>query len=86
MNVSDWALVVFTILAQMSVGSFWVLGFVHFFSVRKAGQEEADRLSDRALLVVGPLLVLALVASLLHLGDPLNAFRAVSNVGSSWLS
>jgi anaerobic dimethyl sulfoxide reductase subunit C (anchor subunit) len=86
MNVSEWALIAFTILAQMSVGSFWVLGFVHLYAVRKAGEEEADQLSDRALLVVGALLVLGLLASLLHLGDPLNSFRAVSNVGSSWLS
>jgi anaerobic dimethyl sulfoxide reductase subunit C (anchor subunit) len=86
MNVSEWALVAFTILAQMSVGSFWVLGFVHVYAQRQAGEEEADRLSDRALLVIGVLLLLGLLASLLHLGDPLNSFRAVSNLGSSWLS
>jgi anaerobic dimethyl sulfoxide reductase subunit C (anchor subunit) len=86
MNVSDWALVAFTILAQMSVGSFWVLGFVHLYAARKTNEQEADRLSDRALLVIGVLLILGLLASLLHLGDPLNAFRAVANLGSSWLS
>lgn len=86
MNVTEWALVAFTILAQMSVGSFWVLGFVHLYATRKANEQEADRLSDRALLVVGGLLILGLVASLFHLGDPLNSFRAVSNLGSSALS
>jgi anaerobic dimethyl sulfoxide reductase subunit C (anchor subunit) len=86
MNVTEWALVVFTTLAQMSVGSFLVLGFVHFFAARKYSVEEADRLSDRALLVIGPVLVLGLLASLLHLGDPFNAFRAVVNVSDSWLS
>ena len=86
MNVQEWALIAFTILAQMSVGSFWVLGIVHFYAMRKAGEEEADRLSDRALLVIGPLLVLGLIASLFHLGDPFNAFRAVANLDSSWLS
>jgi len=86
MNVSDWALIVFTTLAQMAVGSFLVLGFVHFFAARRYGTEEADRLSDRALLVIGPVMVLGLLASLLHLGDPINAFRAVVNVSDSWLS
>jgi anaerobic dimethyl sulfoxide reductase subunit C (anchor subunit) len=86
MNVRDWALISFTILAQMSVGSFIVLGFVYFFAARKAGNEEADRLSDRALLAIGPVMVLGLVASLFHLGTPLIAFRAVTNLGSSWLS
>lgn len=86
MNVREWALISFTILAQMSVGAFVVLGIVHFFAQRKAGAEEADRLSDRALLAIGPVMVLGLLVSLLHLGNPLNAYRAVGNIGSSWLS
>lgn len=86
MEVRDWALVLFTILAQLGVGSFIVMGIAHFFAARKAGEEEADRMSDRALLAIGPLLVLGTLASLLHLGDPVNAFRAISNLGSSWLS
>jgi anaerobic dimethyl sulfoxide reductase subunit C (anchor subunit) len=86
MNVREWALITFTILAQMSVGAFLVLGVVHFFAARKAGMQEADRLSDRALLAIGPALVLGLLASLFHLGSPLSAYRAVSNVGASWLS
>lgn len=86
MNVREWALIAFSILVQMSVGSFLVLGLIHFFAQRSAGSAEADRLSDRALLAIGPVLGFGLVASLLHLGNPLNAFRAVANVGSSWLS
>jgi anaerobic dimethyl sulfoxide reductase subunit C (anchor subunit) len=86
MNVKDWALVTFTLLAQMSVGAFIVLGVVHFFASRKTGMQEADRLSDRALLAIGPVLVFGLGASLLHLGNPLNAYRAVAHLTSSWLS
>lgn len=86
MELREWALVAFTILAQMSVGSFLVLGIVHFLAKRKAGQAEADRLSDRALLAIGPVLVFGLLASFLHLGNPANAYRAVANVGASWLS
>lgn len=86
MDVREWALIAFTILTQMSVGAFVVLGVVHFFAERTAGAEEADRLSDRALLAIGPVLVLGLVASLGHLGNPLNAYRAVANLDTSWLS
>ena len=86
MSISEWALIIFTILAQMAVGSFLVLGFVHFFAVRKAGTEEADRLSDRALLAIGLVLILGMFASLFHLGNPFNAYKAVTNVGTSWLS
>ena len=86
MNVREWALITFTILAQMSVGSFLVLGVVHYFSARHSGPDEADRLSDRALLAIGPALLLGLAASLLHLGNPINAYRAIANLGTSWLS
>ncbi len=86
MNVHEWSLIIFTILAQMSVGSFIVLGITHFFVARAAGIEEADRMSDRALLAIGPVLILAMVASLWHLGNPLNAPRAVTNLATSWLS
>jgi anaerobic dimethyl sulfoxide reductase subunit C (anchor subunit) len=86
MNFREWALITFSIIAQMSVGAFLVLGFVHFFAARKSGEAEADRLSDRALLAIGPVLVLGLAASLLHLGNPINAWRAIGNLGTSWLS
>lgn len=86
METREWALITFTILAQMSVGAFVVLGIVHWFARRSAGEDQADQLSDRALLAIWPVLGLGLLASLLHLGNPLNAYRAVANLGASWLS
>jgi anaerobic dimethyl sulfoxide reductase subunit C (anchor subunit) len=86
MDVREWALISFTLLAQMAVGAFLVLGVVHFFALRAAGPDQANRLSDRALLAIGPVVVLALLVSLFHLGNPLNAYRAVANLGTSWLS
>ena len=86
MNVPELALVAFTICAQMSVGAFIFLGIFHFWAARRAGEAEADRLADRALLAIGLLLVLGLIASLGHLGNPLNAYLAILNVKLSWLS
>jgi len=85
-SVREWALITFTILAQMSVGSFVILGILHFLAARKSSVEAADRLSDRALLAIGPVLILGMLASFAHLGNPLNAPRAVVNLGASWLS
>jgi anaerobic dimethyl sulfoxide reductase subunit C (anchor subunit) len=86
MRTTDWALVLYTTLIQMGVGAFLVLGAMHVLALQKADAEEADRLSDRALYAIGPVVVLGILASLLHLGNPLNAYRAVGNLGSSWLS
>lgn len=86
MNAQEWALIAFTVLTQMSVGSFLVLGVVHFLVERKAGLQEADRMSDRVLIAIVIALGLGMLSSLFHLGNPLNAYKSVINVGSSWLS
>ncbi len=86
MEIREWSLIIFTILTQMSIGSFVILGIVHFFANRKYDAKEADRLTDRALIAIAPVLVLGILASLGHLGNPMNAPRAVTNIGSSWLS
>lgn len=86
MRSAEWALILYTTLMQMAVGAFLVLGALHFLALQKADAEEADRLSDRALYAIGPVVVLGVIASLLHLGNPLNAYRAINNIGSSWLS
>ncbi|HEY6072155.1 MAG TPA: DmsC/YnfH family molybdoenzyme membrane anchor subunit, partial [Anaerolineales bacterium] len=86
MNTQDWALITFTILTEMSVGAFLVLGAVHYFVTRKAGLQEADRMSDRVLVAIIVTLGLGMLASLFHLGNPLNAPKAVTNFATSWLS
>ncbi len=86
MNLHEWALIIFTVVMQMAVGSFVILGGVHFFASRRNGTEEADRLSDRALVAIGPVAVFALIVTFFHLGNPINAPRAIANIGSSWLS
>ena len=86
MDLRELALVLFTVIMQMAVGAFCVLGGVHFFAARRNGLDEADKLSDRALVAIGPLAVFALAVTFLHLGNPVNAPRAISNLGTSWLS
>jgi anaerobic dimethyl sulfoxide reductase subunit C (anchor subunit) len=78
-------LVIFTIIAQMSVGSFVVLGLIHLFGAR-AGRDVIDKVSDPALYAIGPILVLGLLASMTHLGTPIRAINALRHLDSSWLS
>lgn len=86
MDMREFVLVTFTILAQMSVGAFLVMGVVKIIVGRKAGVEEADRMGDRSLIAIVVVLGLGLLASLFHLGSPLAAPRAINNIGTSWLS
>ena len=84
--MKERSLVAFTLLSQMAVGAFWTLGALRIWAERRAGPAAADALTDPALLTVGPVMVLALLASFFHLGKPLSAWRAFANLRSSWLS
>lgn len=86
MDGREFSLVAFTILTQMSVGAFLVLGVLHYYATRKEGMEQADRLSDRAWIVIILTLGLGLLASLFHLSNPFRAPTAVTNFATSWLS
>ncbi|HTW97999.1 MAG TPA: DmsC/YnfH family molybdoenzyme membrane anchor subunit [Acidimicrobiales bacterium] len=86
MDTQDLPLVVFTLLAQLSVGAFVVLGVLHVVAERRSGPARVDKLSDPALYAIGPLMIAALAVSLAHLGDPLHALYTCENFGRSWLS
>jgi anaerobic dimethyl sulfoxide reductase subunit C (anchor subunit) len=86
MDTRELPLVFFTIMAQMSVGCFVVLGLIHVFGGRRLGAKRVDRISDPALYAIGPVMVVGLIVSLLHLGNPFNALHTIENFQHSWLS
>ncbi|MGD9646133.1 MAG: DmsC/YnfH family molybdoenzyme membrane anchor subunit [Pirellulales bacterium] len=79
---AHWPLVVMLVLTQMSVGAF-VAGLTHTQLL-----DAPDRAGLKALHAVGSLCVamLALGASVFHLGRPQFAYRAVLGLKHSWLS
>lgn len=86
MDTREWALLAFTILGQTAAGLMIVLMIVRTFIAAKAGGELADHLTKLPLFLVVPIMAVAFIASLFHLGSPLHIVRAVPNIGSSWLS
>jgi anaerobic dimethyl sulfoxide reductase subunit B len=72
-RTSERSLVVFTILVQMAVGAVWLLSLLRAFNPATLG-------------VITITMLIGMLASFLHLGTPLNAWRAIRNVRSSWLS
>ena len=78
--MQERALVAFTLLTQIVVGAFVTLLAFGVFS-DKPGSELAP-----ALLVLGGLMAVAMLASLFHLGNPQRAWRAATNLRASWLS
>ncbi len=86
MNIREWALITFTILAQMASGAMLVLMVIRAYLAMKAKTEEVDNMLDGPLFIVVPIMGLGLLASLLHLNNLANVVKAVPNLGSSWLS
>lgn len=74
----DLPLVIFTICMQAAIGT------VLFSMIAKLVQK--DKEFKVAALVAAVLSILGVLASLLHLGVPLQALRSLSSIGSSWLS
>jgi anaerobic dimethyl sulfoxide reductase subunit C (anchor subunit) len=84
--MKERSLLAFTLLSQMAVGAFWVTYVLRIWATGRAGMVQADMLTGGALYMSVGVMVLALLASLLHLGAPARAWRAVGNLQSSWLS
>jgi Fe-S-cluster-containing dehydrogenase component/DMSO reductase anchor subunit len=79
---AHWPLVIMLVLTQLSVGAFLV-AIVLQSLIRPEVLADVSRIHAVSALVFG---LLALGASVFHLGRPHLAFRAVIGVGTSWLS
>lgn len=79
-------LVAFTLLSQAAVGVFLTLGALEVGAAVLGGHAAPRPLADATLLAIGPVIAAALAVSLLHLGSPGAAWRAVANLRTSWLS
>lgn len=86
MNIREWALLIFSILGQLAAGMLLVLLIVRAGVVRKVGVEKAAQLTNPPLYTVLLIMILALLASLFHLGKLAHVIGAVPNLGTSWLS
>jgi len=76
--VKERSLVLFTLLAQLAVGLFVLTGLFHGLP--------STGVPHPGFVLVPPLALLAMLTSFLHLGTPINAWRAISNLRTSWLS
>ena len=86
MDTREWALLIFTILTQLSVGMLLVSLIARDYAVKTLGLEQATQLLELPLYAVVPAMGLALIASLFHLGKVAHVIGAVPNLGTSWMS
>jgi anaerobic dimethyl sulfoxide reductase subunit C (anchor subunit) len=85
MFAEEWPLMMFTLLTQLAVGSYLFAVIIRSFK-NKAGNELSINITKRGIFLVGPVMLLAFICSVFHLGTPFGAYRSIGNLGSSWLS
>lgn len=78
---NEWSLIIFSLLVQLSIGVLLAA-----MIVRRQAEENSKSTFVRSLYVSVAAMILAMIFSLTHLGDPIHAYRAITNVGASWLS
>lgn len=82
---AQYSLVLFTLFTQASVGAFWVL-LVSDYLKRREPDAVQNAFTRVGTYILVPLTALGLTFSTTHLGRPQYAFRALTHVGTSWLS
>lgn len=86
MELGELPMILFTVITQMCVGMFIVLGAVQLLGSTRHSAKAVDRLADPALLAIGPAMVLGLLVSILHMHDVFNMFNVIRHWQTSWLS
>lgn len=86
MPAFDWPLTIFTLTTQLVLGAFAVLWVTDLLARQLADVREQEHLTSVGVWLLGPLMALGFLASTMHLGQPLFAYRALNNVATSWLS
>lgn len=78
-------LVAFTLLAQMAVGAFFLIGI---WAMLNRSMEASGFFQNSTLVLysIGALVLVSLLISFSHLGNPGNAWRMASHLKKSWLS
>ncbi|KTF03600.1 dimethyl sulfoxide reductase [Trueperella bernardiae] len=86
MNLHELPMIIFTVVAQLCVGMFLVLGAIQLWLTATTDERTTDRLTTPILYVIGPVMVFGLVASMFHMNDVTHTLNVFRHVGSSWLS
>jgi anaerobic dimethyl sulfoxide reductase subunit C (anchor subunit) len=84
--MKEHSLIVFTLLSQVAAGTFCLLMACLLWFLSFATLEQAYRWSTPGFLLAAVLMAAAMGTSFFHLGNPHSAWRAASNLRTSWLS
>jgi anaerobic dimethyl sulfoxide reductase subunit C (anchor subunit) len=82
----EWSLIVNSLVIQLAAGLFTFLAAYRQIFSDQAGGEALVTQAICGMRLTGPLIVTGMILSLFHLGRPFRAYRAVTQIKTSWLS
>lgn len=83
MNMHDYPLIIFTLCQQFAIGTFLLTGLI--LLKQRFASIDGLVVSRRFFWIIS-LMVIGLLASTFHLGQPLRGMNAFNRLGSAWLS
>jgi anaerobic dimethyl sulfoxide reductase subunit C (anchor subunit) len=86
MNVEELPMILITVIAQLCVGMFLVLGAIDLTASVRHRPETVERITAPALFVIVPGMALGFAVSAFHMHDVTHVLNVFRNLGSSWLS
>ena len=78
--MKKWSLILFTLLSQMAIGTFWDLTIIEILD-----HQYTEDIMLQAFVALA-IMAISLILSLTHLGSPFKAYLAATNATNSWLS
>jgi len=86
MNVREWALPVYTILTQLSIGTLLILWSAREIYLRRFAEAEISQIVKFPITIISLTVWVAMAGSHSHLSKPFHSYLAVLNFRTSWLS
>lgn len=84
--MKEWSLVVTSVFVQAATGLWIALAAIGPLMDGAQAAGVMSRGVNLGMVAVGPIILVGMVASLFHLGNPSRAYRSIARVGTSWLS
>ncbi len=85
MSTWEFPLVLFTVLGQWAIGLAIVMTLIEYFSPSAVNESNLKQYKTGGIAIL-PLVGLAMIFSVFHLGQPFAAFKAITNLGTAKLS
>jgi len=86
LDMKERPLIGFTLLSQLAAGTFLALVILDALSFQTGQISYTRWVTSKTLFGITLLMIASMLVSLFHLGTPQTAYRAFSNLKTSWLS